>query len=268
MYTFTVATSQGIVSVWTTQSTGRPVFFLHGNSACKEAFKYQFSDFGRQYRLFAMDLPGHGESQNAKDPETAYTIPGYADVALEVIRGLNLDRPVLVGWSLGGHIALSMVEKGLQVAGVLITGTPPIPISTEGFSQGFKLQPRIQELFPKETFTEQEAADFMVGGGFQKNDREIIQAALRTDGKARSTLAASLQNGLGGDQRKLVEQELEPELCIVQGKDDSGINNDYIQSLTLKNGKVHVIEKSGHAVFWQNPKEFNQILALFLSSVI
>lgn len=269
---YSVSTSQGNISVWDSQGAGLPVVFLHGNSACKESFQKQFNSvLASQYRFIAIDLPGHGRSDKAADPENTYSVEGYAKVASEVIEKLNLGvKPAMVGWSLGGHIALEVSKKCHNLAGVLITGTPPINISQEGFAQGFHPLPLFQTLFTKVKFTEEEADQFMSGGGFDTSEAPfIVRAALETDGYARLNLAMSMMNGVGGNQREFVEQDNTP-LCIVQGKEDAGVNNEYIQGIEYKNlfsGRAHIIEGSGHAVFWKKPEEFNEVLSLFLSSL-
>lgn len=215
-----------------------------------------------------IDLPGHGNSQKALDPERAYTIEGYAEVANEIINKLKLDRPIVMGWSLGGHIGLNMIQKGTKLAGLILSGTPPIPLSSEGMGMGFTFNPRIGKLFPKTDFSYEEASEFMTSGGFDtQKESFIIDAALKTDGYARQRLAQSIVQGIGGNQKTLVETDDTP-LCIIQGAGDQGINNDYIKGLSYKNliGKVHFIE-GGHAVFRQKPEEFNSILELFASQI-
>lgn len=269
---YTVSTSHGSIAIWDSQGKGKPVVFLHGNSASKEFFAHQFeSRLAKQYRLIALDLPGHGNSSKAKDPQATYNFSGYADVAIEVIKQLELDKPVVVGWSLGGHIGLSMIQKAQKLAGLLITGTPPIQISMEGFQAGFLPLPILQTLFNKVEFTREEASEFMAGAGFDVVKHPFItEAALKTDGYARAYLAESFGKGIGGDQKALVEVNETP-LCVVQGLNDAGINNQYIVEAVnyknLFNKKVYLIENSAHAVFWQQPQEFNAILSLFLAHV-
>jgi pimeloyl-ACP methyl ester carboxylesterase len=268
---YTVPTSQGNISIWDSKNSGHPVFFLHGNSACKESFAKQFnSEVAKKYRFIAMDLPGHGNSDKAKDPENTYSISGYTDVALEVIKQLGLVKPVVVGWSLGGHIGLNMIQKSHELAGLLITGTPPINISNEGFQEGFRPLPLFQTLFTKDEFTREEAIEFMTTGGIDGKENPFITHAARiTDGIARMNLVQSMTKGIGGDQKAIVETDDTP-LCVIQGANDEGINNDYICQVNYKNlfsNKVHLVENSGHAAFWQKPDEFNQILSLFLDHV-
>lgn len=273
MRVYSVPTSQGEIFVWDSQSSGRPVFFIHGNSACKEAFSKQFeSDLAQKYRFIAIDLPGHGKSDKASDPESTYNFPGYAGVAIEVIQKLGLDKPVVVGWSLGGHIGLSMLQKSQKLAGLLITGTPPINVSAEGFQEGFLPLPLFKDLFNKIEFSREEAAEFMSVGGIDVEKHPfIVEAALKSDGRARYYLADSMAKGVGGNQKELVEADSTP-LCIVQGQDEKGINNNYIvEKVHYKNlfgGKVHLVKDSGHAVFWEQPERFNAILDTFLEAVL
>lgn len=263
-----VETSQGNIAIFDIPGTGRPVVFLHGNSACKECFSYQYENLAGKYRCILIDLPGHGHSQKARNPESAYTIEGYAETAIEILNKLQLDHPYVIGWSLGGHIGLNMIQKGTKLAALILSGTPPIELSSEGMGKGFVFNPRIAELFPKVDITYEEASDFMTGGGIDpEKDKFLVDAAFNTDGYARKRLAQSMIEGIGGDQKTFVETDDTP-LCIIQGEDDQVINNDYIKGLNYKNliGEVHFIE-GGHAVFRQKPKEFNAIIELFLSQI-
>lgn len=267
-----VETAQGKISIWDSKNEGSPVLFIHGNSACKEAFEKQFkSSIGDHYRFIAMDLPGHGNSDKAHDPENTYTVSGYADVAIEVIKKLGLEKPVVVGWSLGGHVGLNIIQKSQKIAGLLIIGTPPINISMEGFKEGFLPLPLFQTLFTQMEFTREEASTFMSGSGFDTDKNTfIVDAAQKTDGIARPTLVGSMAKGIGGDQKAIVETDDTP-LCVVQGANDQGINNQYIREKVnyknLFNRKVYEVKDSGHAVFWQKPDEFNAILSQFLTHV-
>jgi pimeloyl-ACP methyl ester carboxylesterase len=107
-------------------NNGLPIAFLHGNTASKEVFRDLFAEpalAGR--RLIAFDLPGCGESGDATDPENIYTLPGLSRIVIDVLAQLGAERCILVGWSLGGHIAIDTLSHGFDPAGVVLTGTPP-----------------------------------------------------------------------------------------------------------------------------------------------
>ena len=88
------------------------MLLIHGNSACKEIFARQFeSRLTQGYRLIAFDLPGHGASADAAEPQRTYNIPWwYADVALEVLQRFGVDHLAVFGWSLGGHVGIELLH--------------------------------------------------------------------------------------------------------------------------------------------------------------
>lgn len=99
------------------------ILFVHGWSQSHLSWKYQLdSDLAKDYRLVAFDLRGHGASEVPQSPE-AYTQGSVwaADVAA-VIESCSLERPVLVGWSLGSFIVCDYLrhvgDSGL--AGVVL----------------------------------------------------------------------------------------------------------------------------------------------------
>jgi len=88
---------------------GRPILFIHGFSQCRLAFSRQLeSDLANDFRLVAMDLRGHGLSDK---PQEGYSDSRlWADDVNSVIRTLNLDRPVLSGWSYGPLVILDYIR--------------------------------------------------------------------------------------------------------------------------------------------------------------
>jgi pimeloyl-ACP methyl ester carboxylesterase len=267
---YTVESSCGRISILDNQGKGPAVVFIHGNSACKEIFKKQFDgSLGDKYRLIAIDLPGHGKSDDSTEPKKTYSLPGYADVAMDVLSKIDVQRATIVGWSLGGHIALDMLKRWPGTQGVLITGTPPIQLSAEGFKQGFRPFPCLH-LMSQEKFSLEEAETFVAQGGISSKAAPfLLEATLRTHGLARSCLIGSMQAGTGGNQKETVETSTKP-VAVVCGENDAGINNDYIQKdVDFKNlwDKQVQVLKGGHGVFWENTEKFNAILFRFLNDI-
>lgn len=142
-------------------------------------------------------------------------------------------------------------------------------MTKEGFGKGFKPFDCLH-LLGQEKFSQSEAETFMKQGGIDtKKSPFIVEAALKTDGKARANLIASMTKGVGGNQKEIVEKSQKP-IAIVVGSQDTGINNDYIEKEVSKNSlwqrKVHVIE-AGHAVFWEKPEKFNELVGNFLEDI-
>ena len=88
---------------------GRPILFIHGFSQCYLSWSPQLgSDLARDFRLVALDLRGHGQSDKPRD---AYgDSQHWADDINGVINTLGLDGAVLCGWSYAGVIILDYIR--------------------------------------------------------------------------------------------------------------------------------------------------------------
>jgi pimeloyl-ACP methyl ester carboxylesterase len=85
-----------------------PVVFIHGWIGDHRALLPQILHFAKTRRVVAIHLRGHGDSDA---PKQGYTMAGFAgDIAWQC-RQLGLEKPVIVGHSLGGAIALEFAGR-------------------------------------------------------------------------------------------------------------------------------------------------------------
>jgi pimeloyl-ACP methyl ester carboxylesterase len=95
---------------------GIPVLCLHTAGADSRQFRHLLEDAEliQRYRFIAFDMPWHGRSDPAPAWDTVrYRLDTetYATTVLAVMDALDLDRPVLVGCSMGGAIALYLASR-------------------------------------------------------------------------------------------------------------------------------------------------------------
>lgn len=82
----------------------RVVVFLHGFMGCAADFAPVAARVEERFRCVRVDLPGHGEAPRAG---AELSLPGLAErLVAEVLEGF--DRPTLVGYSMGGRLALQV----------------------------------------------------------------------------------------------------------------------------------------------------------------
>lgn len=266
-----ITTTHGALAVEDSGQGDDAVVFIHGNSSSKEIFAAQLhAPLRARYRLVAVDLPGHGDSEDAPDPVRTYTIPGYADAVREVLESLGITRYVVVGWSLGGHIAIELATAPPRPLGLFITGTPPLAKSLESLGEAFLPTPHMQ-LTGKPVFTDEEALTYARATTTPEfgTDDFRYRAARRTDGRARAQIFAGFMQGLGADQLQTVEETDVP-LAIVNGADDAFLNPAYFAKpryASLWRGEVQRISGSGHAPFFEKPDIYNDLLLAFCADV-
>lgn len=261
----TVQTSHGRIAV-ETRGTGFPVVFIHGNSACRAVFKKQMtSPLLDGYHLISFDLPGHGDSDDALDPERTYSRPGLADLVMELLGELDISYAAIVGASLGGHIAIEMLARSGISRGQFLMGTPAIG---ENFAEGFVGKP-LNGLASRGELTSEEAQEFarMV---FGRDFKPFMQKAIeRADREFRSRLFAGAKNGAGVNQRAVIELTNVP-TAIVNGQGDGIIDLDYVDRVAYGNlwrGRCFRIPNATHSPFWEVPHIVNRLLSEFLKEL-
>ncbi|MFC3676313.1 alpha/beta fold hydrolase [Ferrovibrio xuzhouensis] len=265
-----IPTSHAEIAVQDSGGKGPVVLLIHGNSASSEIFGRQFaSPLAQDYRLLALDLPGHGASTDAADPQGSYTVPGYAQMAGEVLAALGIADYALVGWSLGGHIAIEMTALTPAPRALVITGTPPAPKSPDALAMCFKPTPHMA-LTGQRDFTDAEALAYArAGAGDDVTEGDFIYRAVRrTDGRARQRVIEGFMQGLGVDQKEAVERFSGP-LAVINGADEPFVNNDYLSVPVYGNlwrGRPHFIAGSGHAPFYTHADAYNALLGDFLQN--
>ncbi len=258
------------IAVYRSGGEGPVLLFIHGNSASSRAFKFQLEGaFGRSHQAFAIDLPGHGESDGAAEPEFDYTIPGYAAVLSGAAKALGLDKAVYIGWSLGGHILLEAAAQLPNPSALVLFGTPPL--DTPGsMAAAFLPNPAMSFGFTRDLTRAQAAAytDAFFRQGMHAPKR-FREDALRTDGRAREILNASIGGGRMKDESRIVAGLSIP-LAVLHGAEEQLVNAAFFASLampTLWRGKVQVIQAAGHAAHWEQPERFNELLDAFIRDV-
>lgn len=267
--TTSVITSHGEIAVSQSSGSGLPILLIHGNSSAKEVFRRQLAGpLGEIYRMIAIDLPGHGASSDAIDPQRSYSMPGYAELAIEVLESLGVSRLAVCGWSLGGHVALEMMPRSSAIVGMMLCAAPPVSPTPEGIQAGFKPNPLIP-LLGKEVLSEDEIKA-LADATYGKNlTEELVQAMRRTDGRARALMFAGLFTGAISDQKALAEKSTMP-IALVNGADDPFVNVAYVGSLDIANlwdKHSYLLRDAGHAAFLGSPTMFDAILTRFMADM-
>lgn len=267
MRQFALETSHGRIAVRETEGVGPAVLLIHGNSSSSGVFRHVMNGaLGERYHMIAADLPGHGSSSDAIDPVRSYSMPGYADAMVEVLKARDVDTAIVFGWSLGGHIGLEMISRFPGMMGLMITGTPPV--SAEQVFQGFKASPHMN-LAGQQDFTEEDVENYARSTCGEPFEPFLREGVARTDGRARRLMFESFAAGKGDDQSVVVATAKIP-LAVVNGADEPFVNTDFVSEVRYANlweGECHLIEGSGHAPFWDAPDKFNTIFARFLDDV-
>ena len=249
------------------EGSGLPIVFVHGSGFSMDAFARQFdSPLLRGHRLVALDLPGHGASDNAVNTDDVYSLRGYAALLRAFLEKRGIWRAMVVGWSMGAHIAIELMASSDVMAGLMITGAPPIALGPFGMLRGFCTHWDLL-LASKEHFTEKDEFRFLsLCLGADRDEPAFSRALHRADGRVRSRFVRSILRGEGIDESRAVRSSAVP-IAVVNGVDEPFARLSYVAGLSYGNlwrGRCHLIDGTGHAPFWQKPTIYNALLRDFV----
>jgi pimeloyl-ACP methyl ester carboxylesterase len=247
---------------------GRPIVLIHGWPLSDEMYEYQYNALIKNnFRVIGITLRGFGKSDK---PYGAYDYDIHARDIKNIFSKLDLKDAVLVGFSMGGSIAIRYVSKynEAHVSKLVLCGAAA-PIWTQRSDFKFNL--------PKS------AVDELIA----LNDKDRPQL-LANFGKIFSATETSLNEGirswLNGINLSassyataqcliaLRDTDLRPDLAkitiptlIIHGKKDKICSFDLAEQMKagIKNSHIVAFENSGHSMFLEETGKFNSELIKF-----
>ena len=242
------------------------ILFLHGVSQSWLTWDRQMgSELARRYRLVAMDLRGHGSSERPRD--------GYADSTLwaadvdAAIRELELDRPILSGWSygpivildyirhygeerIGGiHLVGAVTKLGSEAAAAVLTpeflAVLPGLFSSDVGESVRGLESLLHLCFSREP----EVSDLYTMLGFGVSVAPFVRQALLTRVVDNDDVLATIAKPV----------------LITHGALDAIVKPEVVAQhrARLPHAQIHIMADAGHAPFWDDAAAFNRRLGAF-----
>jgi pimeloyl-ACP methyl ester carboxylesterase len=204
------------------------LLFIHGNSSSKETFN-NLLPFLNEYRVVALDLLGHGSSSASSDGHYSLTLWGKQVASF--VEVLNLKNYVLLGHSLGGHIALEayyylkVKPLGLAVWGCTPLGKPAelgkAFLPNENIAVLFESAPeesRIIEFFKSSLNLNPKSDEFDV----------LLKDFIKVDSCMRPSIGQSLENNDFNDEMEMI-RSLKSKALIIHASNDTIIDGNYFK---------------------------------------
>jgi pimeloyl-ACP methyl ester carboxylesterase len=134
-YEMQSAAVDGVALNYVSAGSGRPVVLIHGNPGSHHDFTLSvFERLAQSYHVIAFDRPGHGHSERPDSLRAPVEV--QAAMIRDALRKLSIEKPVLVGHSWGGSLALAAaVEYGSDLSGIVLLAPAVYPdVSIEWWS--------------------------------------------------------------------------------------------------------------------------------------
>ena len=107
----------GISLYYESHGAGRPMILLHGGLGSGEMFGPLLPALAEGHQVIAVDLQGHGRTADIDRP---ISVELMADDIAALIEHLGLEKPDLVGYSLGGGVAFHTAVRHPELVGRLV----------------------------------------------------------------------------------------------------------------------------------------------------
>lgn len=240
--------------------------FVHGHSQSLESFQYQFSDkrLQEQFRLIALDLPGHGHSARLSD----YSLEVLSMYFSSFVEELNIKDVILMGHSLGAHVIAQSLST-LNPKGIVTWGYAPFTKRTMKISP-YRTDNPVLSLFSKGKLKPSELLNLYNSTHFLQNKETsgiFMKSHHRVDENFRPLFSASIDKGLFQDELTLLKNSSATKLEFYS-KNDFIINVKYLNTIgqdVFTN--IEELPHSGHFPQTETFKLFNQKVFNFTTTL-
>ncbi len=254
-----------------TGNSNLPVLlFLHGFLGNGKDFNTVISLLSEKFDCLAVDLPGHGNTQ-VKGGDEFYTLSNTAKGLIQWLEDLQIQQCFLVGYSMGGRLALYLALYYPQYFQkvILESASPGLKTAKE------RSQRYLSDLRLAEELEQQNLEDFLI----RWYEKPLFKT-FKSHSNSESILARRLQNnptelakslrwmGIGNQPslwEKLSQTQI-PLLLLVGGLDEKFITINQEMANLCSTAQLEIIPDCGHNIHIENPQQWVKVVQGFLLS--
>ncbi len=254
--------------------TGTPIVLLHGFTGSKSNWEFLTSKFATEHTIIAPDILGHGNSDSPDDP-SRYRMEFVANDIVKLIRSMTSAKVTLVGYSMGGRLALYIALNYPELLHTLV-----LESASPGLREGVKRAERRERDNALAEKIEHDGIPNFVDFwqdiplfDSQKNLTHNLRQRLREQRLRNNTvgLANSLRGMGTGVQPALWDQLsrlMIPTLLITGAYDNKFVRIAREMVNHMPNAKHVTIPEAGHTVHLEAPDQFVSHVRQFTEEAI
>lgn len=258
--------ANGIAMNYELAGEGHCLALIHGAGDNLHMWYNQVPAFSQQYRVLTYDVRGFGETEL---PEGELSMTLLAEDLYELLQALRVEEAFVLGYSMGGRIALELALAHPEVVSALVlanSGVGAGPRTPEAEERRRTLL-SLLEKGDLETVAEQMTVNSF-SPAFKERDLQAFQrykeVKLRNDPRGFARLWGALVTAAAPDPSRLSCPTL-----IIAGERDSFMAMEAAQAVqaAIPGSRLEVLP-TGHAAAIEAPGDFNRIVLDFLADVV
>lgn len=265
------STSDNVKLYYETCGEGKPIVLIHGWSCSHLHFKDQIKFLSKKYKIVAIDLRGHGLSEV---PPFGLTIDRFAKDIKELIDTLKLNKPSLVGWSMGTTIIFDFVRQFgcSNIDKLCLIDMTPKMITDNDWHSGLygNFSPKDDlSLLCKMNAAWDKCSKAFVPNMFAKTgckDKNLEKWAFGEALKNSPTVMVRMWLDMSFKDQRFILPSITAPTLITHGEESCLYlkeNSEYLNK-TIPNSKLVSFPHCGHALQLEDPEKFNKELSDFI----
>ena len=255
--------ANGIVMNYELAGEGPCLVLIHGAGDNLNMWYNQVPVFSQRYQVLTYDVRGFGQTQS---PEGEYSMALFAEDLYQLLHGLKIDDAFLLGYSMGGRIALELAIQYAKVVKALVlansgVGGPRPPQAVERFRAMLELLQKGDVATIAEEMTTGAFSPGFKGKNPQAFERyKAVKLEVDPQSFTRAMMA------LAADIRIPDLGQIRCPTLIICGENDSYMTPDVAQLMqqAIRGSELRVMP-TGHAAAIEAPESFNAAVLEFLS---
>ncbi len=253
---------------FTEQGSGPVVVLLHGFPLNRAMWAEQIQTLSASYRVIAPDLRGHGDSPA---PDAVYTMDAMADDVVELLDGLGVVEPVVLGGlSMGGYVALAMALKHpSRLRALMLIDTRAVADSPEAAKGREESAQAVLKAGSPRSVVEAMIPKLFGKSTLDQHPDRIETMRVEMEKTSASGVAGALRGmAIRPDRRGEIAQITVPTLVVV-GEEDVIAPPDEARAIAeaLPDGRLEVVPGVGHLSPYESPRAFDEIVLRFLQGL-
>lgn len=248
-----------------------PIIFLHGFTGSVNDWDFVTGQLSENFSPIIIDLIGHGKSDSPNRVDL-YESKFQIELLKYVLDYLRIKKVILVGYSMGGRLALSFTNKYQELVEGLVLESTSFGLENEN--------ERLERVKSDEKLAEQiensNVKDFInnwIKAPLFDSFRNVGIEKINTlkNNKIKNNNLVGLKNSLLGFSTGKMRNfflninNLQVKTLLIVGElDKKFVEINKKANSILTNSELAIIKKSGHNVHFEKPKEFLKFLNRFL----
>lgn len=247
----------GIEMFYTVEGEGSPVVLMHGWGCTHETVKSIENVCLEKHKVYNVDFPGFGKSTEPNNSPEVWGVEEYTQVIEKLAESENIDKPILIGHSFGGRVAILFASRN-QVDKVVLVD-----------AAGVKPRRPLKYYFKIYSF---KTSKWLLNTFLGKE-----RAARRIE-KMRNKRGSSDYANSSAAMKSILSKVVNEDLCnvmplikaptlLIWGKNDTATPLSDAQKMEklIPDAGLVAFDDCGHYSFLDNPRGFSAVLKSFIN---